>query len=212
MLVYQEGTEVLLSSHLEIIVGELNVKSLDKLGDPDTVRTLSAKPNYRNAGIKLGKSVKEFAKYLQSADLDGMKKEFGIKGTVGVTLEGRAFTLEPGDVLFETHSKGDWSVAEEAGLCVALDTRITDDLRREGLARDLVRAVQSLRKDADLHILDRIRILYATEDSEIERAVEEHREYILHETLGIEIAQGDPDKADRTGQVGQLATVGVIKV
>ena len=100
-----------------------------------------------------------------------------------IPVEGTEVSLSPGDVLVSTQHSAGWVTAEDRGLQIALSTELTDDLVREGMARDFVRQVQQLRKDADLEIENRIRVFYQSDDAEVERALGEHRDFIATETL-----------------------------
>jgi isoleucyl-tRNA synthetase len=103
--------------------------------------------------------------------------------SVTLSIDGTSYLLAPEDVLVSTQQAADWVAADERGVQVALSMVITPELVREGLARDFVRQVQQMRKEADLEISDRIRIDYNTGDAAIAAALGEWNEYIRAETL-----------------------------
>lgn len=110
-----------------------------------------------------------------------------------VTVLGETVTLEAGDVLVETSSAEGYACAEDAGFLAALDTSLTPELEREGVARELVRTVQDARKQAGLEVSDRIR-LGVSGSAAVEEALAGHREYLMTETLASawECGQGAP--------------------
>jgi isoleucyl-tRNA synthetase len=106
-----------------------------------------------------------------------------------VEVEGVSHALEPGDLEVVEEAKGGWVVKSEGGYTVALDPRLDEALREEGLARELVNRIQRLRKDSGLEITDRISLgVYGPEP--VERAVSAWREFIAGETLALEVQTG----------------------
>jgi isoleucyl-tRNA synthetase len=108
---------------------------------------------------------------------------------VTLSLDGTDYLLAPEDVLVSTQQAADWVAADDRGVQIALSLVITPALKREGMARDFVRQVQQLRKDADFEIEDRIRISYATDNAEVIAAITEWSEYIRSETLADSITR-----------------------
>ncbi len=98
-------------------------------------------------------------------------------------------------MLVSTQQSAGWVTAEDRGLQIALSTELTPELVREGMARDFVRQVQQLRKDADLEIEDRIRVSHQADDVDVKQSLVEHREYIVSETQAdaIEPSTAVPD-------------------
>ncbi len=130
-----------------------------------------------------------------------------LRGGKAVTAEiqGVEVKFEPEDVLISTEQSEDWVCADEGGVQIALSTVLTPDLVREGMARDFVRQVQQLRKDADLEIEDRIEVGFLAADPEVVTAITEWDDYIRGETLANALEKGDaaPDsaKAVKVGEV-----------
>src|SRR5699024_5013377 len=103
-------------------------------------------------------------------------------------------TLGEDDLLISAEGVEGWLVGREDGVTVALDSTLSDSLRSRGLAREVVNRVQRLRKQADFHVADRIRVAFATDDVALGNAIEAHGEMIAHETLAVAFAAADaPD-------------------
>jgi isoleucyl-tRNA synthetase len=109
--------------------------------------------------------------------------------SVTLSIEGTDFALAPEDVLVSTQQAAEWVAADDRGVQIALSLAITPELKREGMARDFVRQVQQLRKDADLEIENRIHIFYVGHDADVIASVTEWSNYIQEETLAVFITQ-----------------------
>jgi len=105
-------------------------------------------------------------------------------------------TLLPTDVFISTQQAAEWLCTDDKGIQIALSTHLTAELIQEGIARDFVRQVQQLRKDADLEIEARIKVFYATNDSEVLVAIAAWADYIKAETLATELAPSGAVPAD----------------
>lgn len=172
---------------------ELNIKSVRWLGVGDGLVSYRFKPNLRSVGKKFGKLVPALREVLanlsseQAADA-AHKVETG--ASFEVTVEGETLTLAADDVLMEASSPEGYAVAEGEGLLVALVTTLTDELLREGIAREIVRNLNDARKAADLAITDRINATLGTE-VDLATVVAEYAEYIKAETLCEVLSVGD---------------------
>jgi isoleucyl-tRNA synthetase len=173
-----------LASH---VVDELNVKALTVVEDFGELTALSAKPNFRTLGPRLGKDVGRVAPALEQAAPETLRRlQEGDR--VSITLDGGPeVELGPEDVVIESGTLPGWVTTEAGGLSVALRTELSDELRREGWARDVVRHVQQLRKDVGLEVQDRIRVRHFTADDDLARAIGEWSGYIAGETLADEL-------------------------
>jgi isoleucyl-tRNA synthetase len=109
--------------------------------------------------------------------------------SVGISVEGADHVLQPDDLTVLRRATGDYAVQEEGGVVVALDPRLTPELRQEGMARELVSRVQRMRKDAGLQVSDRIRLAMRGAD-EVEAAARAHREYVAGEVLARRLLVG----------------------
>jgi isoleucyl-tRNA synthetase len=169
-----------------IILDEVNVKDIEFVDDDSEIVSKSAKPNYPVLGKKLGKKMKAVAQKvgsLTTSDISDYEK----KGYIEIGLDDReTVRLGKNDLeIIRTGLEG-WSVETEKNITVALDTELTDDLVREGLAREFVNRVQNMRKEADYDVTDHIYIGYEGDDK-IMDAVSSMNSYIKTETLADEI-------------------------
>lgn len=164
----------------EVICEELNVKNLQILEDVQEVVSRVVLPNARLLGPKYGKDVQ---KIIQQARIG----DFEILHDGRVKVE--KFILEPEEVTVGFQGKKGFDVASEAGISVVLDTVVTDELKAEGYARDIVRFIQDLRKEAGYNVDDRIYIMISSADDPIRGAVTRFADYISRETLALELRQ-----------------------
>jgi len=174
---------------------ELNVKQVKYLEGGAGVVEYRFKPNLKLVGKKYGKLVptlKAALEALQGSAAAEAGQHLEAGQTFTVQVDGQALELLPEEVLVETSSPEGYAVAEDGGVLVALDTTLTDELRREGGARDLVRVVQDARKEAGFEIADRITLYVSSigthhEGVSVEQLVEGYGEYIRGETLAAEL-------------------------
>jgi isoleucyl-tRNA synthetase len=178
-----------LSRELEpLLATELNVKRVRWVESGDALVTLEAKPNFRNLGKRFGKATPLAAQAVAALGPDVLRR-FERGEPVGIAVEGGNHVLEAADVAIVRRASGDYVVQESEGYVVAVDPTITPELRREGVARELVSRVQRMRKEAGLAVSDRIRLRVAG-DTEIEAAVREHESYVVGEVLATSLAVG----------------------
>lgn len=177
--------------HLANVVNEeLNIKTLTAQDSLDGMVTYRVKPNMKVLGTKHGRLTAAIGGEVRKLDAAGI--EALRRGeTLGLTVDGNSVELEPADVMIEAEVDPDWVFAEDAGLQVALCTKLTPELEGEGMARDFVRHVQQFRKDADLEIEDRIVVEFVCADETILAALEQWRSYICKETLADELIAAD---------------------
>jgi len=184
----QEGIERF-RTHLE---EELNVKSLRFLGADEPFLDYAIKPNLPLLGPRYGKLLGGIRRALQAADSRQMALMARKGEVIPLTVDGESLTLATEDLLVEVRSPEGYSAEEDSGLMVAVATTLTEDLRKEGLARDVVRHVQELRKTADFEISDRIETWVDQAWDELHEAVEAHRHVIAEETLSLDLSFGEP--------------------
>ncbi|MBI3136361.1 MAG: isoleucine--tRNA ligase [Bacteroidetes bacterium] len=179
----------------DIILSEVNIKQIELLEDTNGIIVKKIKPNFKTIGKKYGKQMKaitELAKNWTNADIQKIEAQAGWKGDV----EGTPVELEMEDFEITTDDIPGWLVTSEGRITVALDVTLTDDLKREGIAREIINRVQNLRKDSGLEVTDKIHVTVDTNDL-IKSAIEANKEFICNEVLAKEIAFGklDPSKA-----------------
>ncbi len=157
------------------------------------------KANPKSLGPKLGSRLKPAEAALARLDANEVARQLQTSGRIEVAIEGGPAELEAGDVFIQAHGPEGWSGVADRGTQVALDARITAELAREGLAREVVRHVQSLRKEANLELEDRIELYLRAGSPELEQAIQEHLQTIGSETLTIRWAPG-PLGADASSE------------
>ncbi len=177
----------LIKSIEDIVLAEVNVKELEILRDVQGVLVKKAKPDFKKLGPKYGKLMKPIAGAVKNFDQDQIEK-LEEKGVLDLEIGGEKIALALGDVDIETEDIQGWLVATEGGLTVALDVTISDELRYEGIARELVNRIQNLRKDSGLEVTDRISLQILKND-EISKALAQNRDYIASETLANEVIE-----------------------
>jgi isoleucyl-tRNA synthetase len=169
------------------VLEELNVKTLIIKESAADLRSVAVRLNKKVAGPKYGKQLAAVAVALEGLNPNFVAASVDAGRSVAVSVEGQALDLEPTEVTVEKSYGEAWSAAEDRGTVVLLDKRVTPELRLEGLARDVVRNVQNLRKDSGLNIEDRIELALVSSDAELKKAVEAFRDYIARETLATAI-------------------------
>ena len=174
------------------VAEELNVQSLQSLlaSEGDLV-DVQAKANFRSLGARFGKQTPLVAGAIAAADAVALAGALRADGAVTLDAgELGAVTVTADDVVVTETPREGWAVASESGASVALDLAITPELRRLGLAREVVRLLQDGRKGAGFEVSDRIVVRWATADDELAAAVEEHASAIAAEVLAIDFARG----------------------
>ncbi len=183
-----ERAEILAVANL--IKHEVNVKEIEFIDDASGILVKQIKPNFRTLGPKFGKQMKDIAAVINDFTQQDIQA-FERQGTKEITLAGQTLTLDLTDVEITSQDIEGWLVASSStGLVVALDATITNELRAEGIARELVNRIQNLRKDTGLEVTDRIRIRLQHQDT-LEQAVRANEAYIKAETLANEILFAD---------------------
>ena len=165
----------------KLIKSEVNVKEIELIGNSSGILIKKAKPNFKTLGPKLGKKLSMvITRINQLNDLDIEKIESG--SSIIVDIDGDELVLEPTDIEIVSEDIEGWLVASEKGITVALDITLNERLINEGICRELVNKIQTLRKDSGLQVTDKI-ILKIQKDNIIEKAIFENQNYILNETL-----------------------------
>jgi isoleucyl-tRNA synthetase len=181
----------LTESLAELVTDELNVKGLEFVEqEADLVEyEIGLLPNL--LGPKHGKRFPLLRRAVAGQSPGALARRFqaGLGVTVELDDDGPAVELLPEEVEVRTHGREGYAVAEEKGVVVAVDVTLTPELAREGLARDLVRRIQTLRKEADYQLDDRI-ITYYQAGDELEAVIQEWCDYVQAETLSLELVPG----------------------
>jgi isoleucyl-tRNA synthetase len=169
----------------DLIKHEVNIKDIELLEDASDILVKQIKPNFKVLGPRFGKDMKAVSVEIQKFNAEDIKK-IEQNGVLDVEVNGKNITLELEDVEITSQDIEGWLVANEGSLTVALDVTISEDLRREGIARELVNRIQNLRKDSGFEVTDRIDVMLQKEDN-IVNAVRANMEYIKAETLTEEL-------------------------
>jgi isoleucyl-tRNA synthetase len=172
-----------LADHL---LEELNAKELVLLEDEGTLVEYRVKPRFDVLGPRLGPELPRLTQLLAGQDPRQVVAELRASGRV--VLDGVELSTE--DLAVEVVPRAGYAAAEEAGYLVAISTEVTPDLAAEGLARELVRRIQTLRKEAGFELSDRI-VVYYQGDPEVEAVFESHGDYIAAETLAVRLVRGE---------------------
>jgi isoleucyl-tRNA synthetase len=173
------------ADHAELIAEELNVKSVRSSRDESELVELSCKADFSRLGPRFGPRVKEIAAAVAALDADQIAPLLDGGSIVAV---GETLTLD--DVVISRNALPGVVVQTEGSLAVALDTTMTDELRSEGMAREIVSRVQQIRRDSGFDVTDRITIRWASQDSLVGEAFARHLETISSEVLATEISAG----------------------
>jgi isoleucyl-tRNA synthetase len=173
----------------ELIQREVNVKSVDILEDASGIIVKQIKPNFKTLGPRFGKEMKGVVAQISTFSSGDIKK-MEQNGSLPLEINGKNITLGIEDVEITSKDIEGWLVASEKGLTVALDITITEDLRKEGVARELVNRIQNLRKDSGFEVTDRIDITFQN-DAQIAEAIASNENYIKSETLADKLVLTD---------------------
>ncbi|MEH1006349.1 isoleucine--tRNA ligase [Winogradskyella sp. ECml5-4] len=165
----------------DLIKHEVNIKEVELLEDASDILVKQIKPNFKALGPKFGKDMKLIAGAVNAFSSDDIKK-IEQNGNFDVEINGKMINLGLEDVEITSQDIEGWLVANEGALTVALDVTISEDLRKEGIARELVNRIQNLRKDSGFEVTDRIDVQLQS-DAHVVEAVSSNEAYIKSETL-----------------------------
>lgn len=181
--------EELIGDLTPLIMEELNVKKVVFEKELDQYMNYSLKPNFKVAGPILGKNIKAFGGALAKADAADTVAKLEADGKITLELNGEPTEITTDMVDMRISAKEGFAVAMENNVFTILDTTLNNELIAEGLARELISKVQQLRKQKNFEMMDKIEILLSA-DEEVAAAVEAYKDYIMKETLALEIAEG----------------------
>ncbi len=168
-----------------LIKAEVNVKEIELIDDASGILVKNIKPNFKVLGPKFGKDMKLVATEIQKLSQDEINK-IEKEGELSFEINGKMSTLTLDEVEISSQDIEGWLVANQGNLTVALDVTISDNLRKEGIARELINRIQNLRKESGLDVTDKIR-LKIKKDGVVDAAVLDNEKYIKNETLTDEL-------------------------
>ena len=173
----------------ELILNEVNVKNLKFVDNAAGILVKRIKPDFKKLGPKYGKIMKQLATAIAAMSQDDILR-FETEGDFLFDINGQHAVIETSDVEIISEDIPGWLVANEGKLTVALDVTVTDELKREGIARELVNRIQNIRKSSGFDITDKINIRISSNE-ETDAAVEEYKTYIAKQVLAnsIEITE-----------------------
>jgi isoleucyl-tRNA synthetase len=187
VIVANEAERTAIEARADLVTAELNVKELDFVTDESELVSYEAKPNYRALGPRFGNKMPQVAAAVAALDAAHVAAVLAEGGEIGVNIDGHDHSLGAEDVTLALQPLEGYEVEAEAGHAVALQLELDDELRREGLAREVVHAVQNARKDAGLEITDRI-VLTLAGDPDLLAAAQAHQDYLAGEVLATTVS------------------------
>jgi isoleucyl-tRNA synthetase len=183
--VSEKGLDKKIDKVKELILSEVNVKELEYIDDASGILVKKIKPDFKKLGPRIGKMMKEVASAINS-----MKQEeiirFEKEGSFVINTSHENIELTLSDVEIISEDIPGWLVANEGNVTVALDITVTEELKDEGTARELVNRIQNLRKDSGFNVTDKINI-FIQKNQVINSSVEKHRGYIASQTLAVKV-------------------------
>jgi isoleucyl-tRNA synthetase len=187
VIVANDAERAAIEARANLVTAELNVKELDFVSEEADLVSYAVKPNYRALGPRFGKRMPQVAAAIEALDPVHVAKVMADGGEIGISVDGDEHTIGSDEVTLALQPLEGYEVEAEAGHAVALQLELDDELRREGLAREIVHAVQIARKEAGLDISDRIELALGG-DEELLAAAREHETYIAGEVLATSVA------------------------
>ncbi|HXF59288.1 MAG TPA: isoleucine--tRNA ligase [Candidatus Saccharimonadales bacterium] len=206
-----EKERLLVQSVSDLILDELNVREIVFPADRGELLQVAVKPNYPVLGKKAGPAMKELASKVQSSDPAEIRAAIAGAGW-SVEAGGQSFTLVAEDVAVQESSRAPWVAQGDAAMAVAVDTTLDEELRAEGLVREFAHRIQTLRKNAEFEVTDRIRLYWELSPG-LKAAAARHERFIRDEVLAEEVVPrtgGDP--SEEWTFDGERARVGIERV
>jgi isoleucyl-tRNA synthetase len=204
VIVANDAERAAISARADLVTAELNVKELDFVSEEADLVSYAVKPNYRSLGPRFGKRMPQVAAAVEALDAVHVARVMADGGEIGINVDGGEHTIGPDEVSLALQPLDGYEVEAEAGHAVALQLELDDELRREGMAREVVHAVQNARKAAGFDISDRIELSLGG-DEDLLAAAREHEEYIAGEVLATSVVYGAADGTEATIDGRQLA-------
>ena len=209
VIVANDAERAAIEARADLVTAELNVKELDFVTDESELVSYTAKPNYRALGPRFGKKMPQVAAAVEALDAAHVAAVLAEGGEIGVNVDGHDHTLGPDDITLALEPLEGYEVEAEAGHAVALQLELDDELRREGLAREIVHAVQNARKAAGLEITDRIDLTLSG-DPDLIAAAQAHQDYLANEVLATSVSY-DGASGDSATIDGRELSIGVTR-
>lgn len=209
-MMYVKAAQSLPAEYCDIIKDELNVKAVSFTDDVEAFTIYTFKPQLRTLGKKYGKLVPAIGAYLKEVEGNSFMAQLKADGKVSFTVDGSEVVLEMDDVLVDTAEKDGFVSSGDNNLTVVLDTNLTPELVEEGFVREIVSKVQTMRKEADFNVTDRIRVYY---DGNARIAEILAANDIKGDVLAVEVVAGKGGELSKEWNInGEKVTLGVARV
>jgi isoleucyl-tRNA synthetase len=193
----------------DVVVDELNVKELRFVSEAGELGSYEVKPNYRALGPRFGKQMPQVAAAVEALDPAHVASSLRNGGRLGISVNGHDHELGPDDLTLALQPLDGYQLEREGSHAVALELELDEELRREGLAREIVHAVQNARKGAGLQVEDRIELALGG-DEELLAAARDHEAYLAQETLAVSVSY-DADGGTEATIDGRLLRIRVTR-
>ena len=181
----------------DVLAEEINVKEIDVVSEVGELVDYKILPNNRLLGPKYAADFPRVRQALMAVDPGQAAATLQQEGQLTITVDGQEIVLDQEEVLVQTESRGGLAVASDKGVTVAVDTQLTPALVQEGYARDLVRAINNMRKAAGLEIEDRVHLRYQLPgDEDVAAAFDSFGDYVQQETLALSLQAKQPPQGD----------------
>ena len=165
----------------DLIKAEVNVKEIELLDDASGILIKQVKPNFKTLGPRFGKDMGLISKQIQSLTAEQINL-LDTLGVLNIEISGKSIILSQDDVEISTQDIEGWLVANANGITVALDITISQELKEEGIARELINRIQNIRKDSGFEVTDKIKV-HLQKNTALEKAIQANEHYIKSETL-----------------------------
>lgn len=196
----------------QIIAEELNIKKVTFTEDVSAFTSYSFKPQLKTLGPKYGKQLGEIRTALTELDGSAAKKELDAAGVLKLGLSTGEIELAPEGLLIEMTRSARYYSVEDGGITVAIDTQLTDALVEEGFVREIISKVQTMRKEADFNVTDRI-LVFVEGSEKIAAIMHKNLSQIMADVLGQEVKFGEMDGYSKEWDInGEAVTLGVKRV
>ncbi len=207
---YVQMADALEPEDAAIIADELNIHSVERIGDASAFMSYVFKPQLKTVGPKYGKQLNAIREALAALDGNTAKAELDATGVL--TLLDGTVKLAPEDLLIETAQTEGYYTVSDKGITVAIDTRLTPELIEEGFVREIVSKLQTMRKEAGFEVMDTIRV-FVTGNDRVQTIMEQNRDSILHDVMGVALTVGQVGGYTKEWDLnGETVTLGVEKV
>ena len=185
-----DSSQQWLQSHDALLREELNVKQIDYVTDADEYIDYLIQPNFKRLGPRVGKLIPQVKAVLGAANGAQLLGELEANGKVVIDVAGESIELDTEDIQVRLQAKDGWAAAQGKNSVVVLNTELTDELIREGYARDLIRLIQDRRKELDCEFTDRIQVAIEVDSDILAATLDEYGETISAETLADSVSLG----------------------